>query len=106
MSDPTDIDALAREVAAANFPDERLTKRLKTLVASLAAEPSTSLPRVFDSAGLEGAYRFFSNPRVTPDEILSAHVEATRTRCLAEDEFLIAHDSTAFSYRFNGDRSG
>jgi len=106
MADPIDKDALASEVADSNFDDERLNKRLKAVVEGLAEDPSSSLPSLFDSAGLEGAYRFFSNPRVTPDEILSAHVEATRRRCQDQDHFLVAHDSTAFSYRFDGEREG
>jgi hypothetical protein len=64
------------------------------------------LPRSFDEAGLEGAYRFFSNRRVTADGILSAHVEATRERCEGVGHFLVIHDSTKFSYRFDGEREG
>ena len=99
MTAPIDVVALACEVADSNFSDERLNKRLKVLVAGLAANPKVSLPRVFDSAGLEAAYRFFSNHRVMPDDILRAHFEATRLRCAAEDDFLVVHDSTIFAYR-------
>lgn len=106
MADPTDIKDFALEVAGSNFSDERLNSRLRTLVSSLVADPSVSLPRAFDSAGLEAAYRFFSNPRVTPDDILSPHIEATRARCGQESEFLVIHDTTSFSYRFDGQREG
>jgi hypothetical protein len=106
MADPTDRKKLVAEVADGNFSDERLNKRLETVVAELAEDPSLSLPRAFDSAGLEAAYRFFSNQRVTPDAILSSHFDATRKRCDDEGDFLIAHDSTAFSYRYDGDREG
>jgi len=106
MTDPIDVEALAVEVANSNFGDERLNKRLKSLVSVLAAAPDVSLPRSFDSAGLEGAYRFWSNPRVTQDDILGPHVEATRARCDAESEFLVVHDTTDFSYRFEGSREG
>ena len=67
------------------------------MVTVLAIAPNVSLPRSFDSAGLEGAYRFWSNVRVTPDDILGPHVEATRARCDAESEFLVVHDTTDFS---------
>lgn len=106
MAEPTDIKKLVAEVADSNFSDERLNNRLKSLVAGLAEDPSLSLPRSFDSAGLEAAYRFFSNQRVTPADILSSHFEATRKRCEDEGDFLIAHDSTAFSYRYDGEREG
>jgi hypothetical protein len=106
MADPIDTEALATEVADSNFDDERLNRRLRLLVAGLAAEPARSLPRSFDDAGLEAAYRFFSNVRVTPDDILSSHVEATRVRCKTAGDFLVLHDSTKFSYRFDGEREG
>ena len=106
MAGPIDIKKLVAEVADSNFSDERLNKRLKTLVAGLAQDPSLSLPESFDDAGLEAAYRFFSNQRVTPTDILSSHFEATRKRCGDEGDFLVAHDSTSFSYRYDGDREG
>jgi len=101
-----DINELAYEVANGNFSDARLTERLRRMVTGLAAEPALSLPRVFDEAGLEGAYRFLSNHRVSPTEILSSHYEATRRRCGAEATVLVAHDSTDFSYRYDGEREG
>lgn len=106
MSEPISPQELAFEVGNSNFKDERLNARLRNLVTKLAANASTSLPRTFDSAGLEGAYRFFSNHRVTPELILQAHIEATRKRCDEEDKFLIVHDSTSFQYRCDGGREG
>ncbi len=106
MKEPLDVAALALEVADANFADERLNRRLSALVTGLAADPTESLPRSFDSAGLEAAYRFFSNHRVTPDDILKRHTGATRARCEEEATFLVLHDSTTFSYRFDGEREG
>ena len=106
MAEPTDIEALAAEVGGSSFSDERLNERLRALVRALAAEPGKSLPRSLDSAGLEAAYRFFSNPRVTPDDIVAGHVAATRKRCSESPEFLVLHDSTDFSYRFDGEREG
>lgn len=104
--DPIEAAALVREVADSNFEDERLNKRLGAIVAALAANPSESLPRLFDSAGLEAAYRFFGNHRVSPEDILAPHIDATRDRCSGRDEILVAHDSTTFSYRHNGERDG
>jgi Transposase DNA-binding/Transposase DDE domain len=106
MSEPISIRDLALEVANANFPDERLNKRLGSLVTKLLASPGTSLPRALDSAGLEGAYRFFSNHMVTPELILKPHFEATRKRCEAEGDFLVIHDTTSFQYRDDGEREG
>jgi hypothetical protein len=101
-----DIKELADEVANGNFRDLRLTERLRRIVNGLAREPALSLPRALDEAGLEGAYRFLSNHRVTPTEILVSHYEATRRRAEAEPTVLVAHDSTTFSYRHDGERVG
>ena len=106
MAEPIDLEDLAAEVAGSNFTDERLNKRLEMLVSVLGIDPSKSLPKSFDGAGLEAAYRFFGNPRVTPLQILKPHFDATRTRCEQQGDYLIAHDSTSFSYRYDGDREG
>jgi len=103
---PLDIAALASEVAGSNFDDKRLNARLKLLVEQLAKDPSLSLPQSFDSAGLEAAYRFFSNHRVTSQDILGPHIDATRSRCEAQGDYLVVHDSTTFSYRYDGERKG
>lgn len=106
MTDPIEVEALATEVAEGNFTDDRLTRRLRKLVSALARDPKSSFPDVFDGAGLEAAYRFFSNQRVTPESILSPHFEATRGRCSQEPVVLVAHDTTTFSYRYDGEREG
>lgn len=105
MQEPLDHQSLADEVANANFDDQRLNRRLNLVVAALAVNPGVSLPRAFDSAGLEGAYRLFSNHRVMPSQILKPHFEATRQRSAGED-FIIAHDSTDFLFRSEGARTG
>ena len=105
MHEPLDVNALADEVANGNFADPRLNDRLRLVVLGLAKNPQLSLPRAFDSAGLEGAYRFFSNFRVMPAKILGPHTQATRERAAGSD-FLIVHDTTDFSYRQDGERQG
>lgn len=104
--DPLDIAALASEVADSSFDDRRLSARLKLLVAQLARDPSLSLPQSLNSAELEAAYRFFSNVKVTPQDILASHINATRSRCEAQGAYLVVHDSTTFSFRFDGERKG
>jgi hypothetical protein len=106
MSEPITVEALAFEVGRGNFEDERLNARLRSLVGRLSVDPHHSLPRALDSAALEGAYRFFSNHRVTPELILQPHIEATLGRSEAEGDFLIVHDSTKFQYRYDGEREG
>lgn len=104
--EPLTSAALAQEVANGNFADDRLNRRLHGMVSTLATHSTESLPRAFDSAGLEGAYRFLSNYRVTPEKVLGPHIEATKVRCSEEPTFLVAHDTTTLSYRYNGERKG
>lgn len=105
MHEPLDVEALANEVANGNFADARLNSRLKLLLLGLGKNPQLSLPRAFDSAGLEAAYRFFSNVRVMPTDILRPHIRATSERAAGSD-FLVVHDTTDFSYRSDGEREG
>lgn len=104
--EPLDAEVLAREVADANFEDERLNARLRAIVSRLSIDPSESLPKLFDDAALEAAYRFFANHRVTPEAILAPHIEATKARCAEQDAFLVIHDTTTMSFRHDGERLG
>ena len=104
MSEPITAEELALEVGSTNFDDQRLNRRLRSLVGRLSVDPGSSLPRALDSAGLEAAYRFFSNHLVTPELILQPHFEVTRKRCETEGDFLIVHDTTTFLYRYDGER--
>jgi hypothetical protein len=106
VTNALDVNELADEVAGSNFADNRLNQRLRSFFSCLAEAPKTSLPKALDSAGLEGAYRFLSNHRVTPDRILSSHFSASVDRCEREETVLIVHDSTSFSYRCDGEREG
>ena len=101
-----DIAAIAAELASANFDDPRLTKRLKAIVTAVGRDPAASLPSALSSAELEGAYRFFSNPRVTLGAIMAPHFEATRARVADEQRVRVLHDQTEFGYRAHGKRRG
>lgn len=101
-----DVAAIAAEIASENFDDPRLTKRLKTLVCAVGRDPAASLPSALSSAELEGAYRFFSNPRVTLEAIMAPHFEATRRRVADERRVRVIHDQTEFTYRPDGKRRG
>lgn len=90
---------------AAQFGDSRLSWRLSQILEGLLDDPAASFPDAFDEAGLEGAYRFFRNERVTPDAILGPHCAATRDRvAAASSDVLVVHDTTEF--RFAGEREG
>ena len=90
------------EVGAAVFQDERLERRFKQLIGRLAGGTGESMPLACqDWANTKGAYRFFSNPRVTEADILAGHFSATQERSAAvvDGPILILHDTTDFVYR-------
>lgn len=73
--------------------------RLEQLADDLSESPAESFPKAFGGAGpLEGAYRFFSNPKVTPDGILGPHFAATAERANVSGRVLVVHDTTAFEF--------
>ena len=53
-----------------------------------------------DWAGTKAAYRFFSNERMSEEQILRGHFDATQRRFAASDgPILVLHDTTEFSWR-------
>jgi hypothetical protein len=93
------------EMRGAEFGDERLAKRMTTIVRQLANAPAKSFPKVTgDDAGLEATYRFLNNESVQPEAILAPHYRATVERCTQSGPVIIAHDTTEL--RFSGERSG
>ena len=90
-----------RELAGCSLADERLTKRLRKLVAQIGSAMGQSIPLVCqDWANTKAAYRFFSNDRVSEADILAGHFHSTRDRTIAsEGPVLVLHDTTEFSYQ-------
>lgn len=92
-------ELLAKEVGDAELGDQRLTKRLATVMTAAAVSPASSFPEMSGSdAALEGTYRFLGNERVTPEAILAPHFRATAARVRASEQVVIAHDTTQFSF--------
>jgi hypothetical protein len=97
---------LGNEMGAADFGDARLSKRLTKIMSGLVEGPDKSFPTMFDDTALEGAYRFFNNDEVTPERILSPHVQATLVRMANETTALIVHDTSTMSFDPDGARRG
>ena len=75
--------------------DARLNKRLVAISAALQERPSESFPKAFaDDAATEGFYRFMANGKVEWQDVLGAHCEATRERCVGSGAVLAVHDTT------------
>ncbi|EMK03573.1 hypothetical protein LEP1GSC166_0878 [Leptospira kirschneri] len=58
-----------------------------------------SLPDIFGNwSGTKGAYRFFSNPKVCYDKIISPHSQATKNESKTR-KVLVLSDTTEIYYR-------
>jgi Transposase DNA-binding len=90
-----------REVAGCEFRDERLAKRFRKLLGRIGSALGRSIPLVCqDWANTKAAYRFFSNDRVSEEEILTGHFQSTRDRIAANGRpLLVLHDTTEFSFQ-------
>lgn len=100
------IQGLVQEAHASSFKDQRLRARQANIVEKIAASPEKSFPKIFSSAELEGAYRFFGNPLVTCDDVLSGHFDSVAGRARASTSVLVIHDSTVFNFDAEGERVG
>jgi len=87
--------SLKDEVRGAAFGDQRLTKRLGTVIEELGAKPNMSVPAATRGrAEMEAAYRFFDNEKVSPEKILQPHIEATWERISQAEVALLVQDTT------------
>jgi hypothetical protein len=89
------------EVGGCNFRDVRLAKRFGKLLGMMSAGIGESLPYACqDWANTKAAYRFFSNDRVSEDQIMAGHFQATRGRLSQGGQtILMLHDTCEFSFQ-------
>jgi hypothetical protein len=63
-----------KETAGCDLGDDRLNRRLGTMLEALGERPGKSLPTAFqDWSNTKAAYRFFSNDSVSEEKILEGH---------------------------------
>ncbi len=104
---PGRLEPLSREMSGAKLGDARLSRRLGLLADELGEAPAESFPKALRETGpLEGAYRFFSNPKVTLDGILEPHFAGTVERAGKSDRVLVVHDTTQFEFEGESKREG
>jgi len=89
------------ELSGCHLGDGRLDRRLRQLVDRMDAGLGETIPLACqDWASTKAAYRFFSNERVSEEEILRGHFDATRRRFAAtEGPILVLHDTTEFTWK-------
>jgi hypothetical protein len=87
------------EFGTVRLYDNRLKQRLYMIAQDFYKNPQASIPEACGSkAGAIGAYRFFQNPKVTMDVVLTAHTEATIERMKAHRVVLVPQDTTTLNY--------
>lgn len=88
-----------QEFALVQLGDQRRTERLVKIATRLAQSPGGTLPQALPQwSELKAAYRFFSQPQNTYEEILKPHWERTRAACQEPGEYLLIEDTTLLDY--------
>lgn len=91
---------ISKEFAGLDFSDKRLNNRLDMILCSLKDNLKASFPEASGTwSKLKGLYRFFSNPKVTKDNIMKTHVENTMERCMQSSVVLVVQDTTTISFK-------
>jgi hypothetical protein len=86
---------IVEEMKTAALPDKRLNVRLQSILDQLASRPTGSIPSACGGyAETAAAYRFFDNDRVTFDDVLQPHIDATRRRIEEQPVVIMVQDTT------------
>jgi hypothetical protein len=87
------------EFGTVRLYDDRLKQRLYTLAQDFYNCPQANIAQACGSkARTMGAYRFFQNPKVTMEVVLTAHTEATIERIKEQQVVLVPQDTTTLNY--------
>lgn len=90
---------IADELAGIDLGDRRLNQRSVKVIEALAANPEASVNGAVNGWGdTQAAYRFLSNPAVTPEQILLPHHQATVRRMREQPVVLLVQDTTELDY--------
>lgn len=92
---------VAEETKYSGFCDKRLKKRFQKLLLDLSKNIGSGVTVACqDWANTKAAYRFFSNSRVSEQDILGGHFQSTKKRFGATaGPVLVLHDTTEFSFK-------
>ena len=87
------------EFGTVSLYDDRLKQRLYAIAQDFYKDPQANIPEACGSkARTMGAYRFFQNPKVTMDVVLTAHSETTIERIKGHRVVLVPQDTTTLDY--------
>jgi hypothetical protein len=91
--------SLGRELDGINLGDERLNRRSRSVLETLAVDPQLSIHAACQTwSETLAAYRFFDNPAVEPEKILEPHRAATLRRMQAQPVVLVVQDTTELDF--------
>jgi len=104
----TDVSGWIRsEFRSAEFGDKRLTDRLIQIGDRLGSSPAESIPNACENwASTKATYRFCDNESVDPNEIISAHNRAQRSRVQGNEEILVVSDTTELVFPRHPSKEG
>lgn len=97
----------AEEMATVSLGDERLDKRAASLLETLGAKPSVSIPAAARGwAETQAAYRFFAQEQVRAETVLAPHAQCTLERAREHQVVLAIQDTTELDYTGKNDIEG
>ena len=89
------MDWIRDELRTLDLGDARLERRAALLLGRLFDDPQASVNAACHGwAETQAAYRFFDNPKVTPEAVLAPHTDATLARARLHPVVLAVQDST------------
>jgi Transposase DNA-binding len=87
------------ELKTLDLGEDLLNQRPKLILDRFAAKPSASIPGACRGwAETNAAYRFFAHPRVTPEQVLRPHADATIARIAEHPVVLLPQDTTELDF--------
>lgn len=96
-----------QEFGGVRLHDDRLKERLYTIARDFFNRSDKNIPEACGTkARTMAAYRFFSNPKVNMDVILTPHTEAAIERIKEHKVVLAPQDTTSLNYCAHSDTKG
>jgi len=101
------MDWVAEELNSMNLGDKRLDNRAKIILKTFSGSPEKSIPSAHNGwAETKAAYRFLSNKKVRPQQILSPHRDSTLKRIEEHDTIIVPQDTSELDNGCQYEKSG
>ena len=90
---------IEEEFASLDLGDSRLDRRFRKVLEKMWQSPQSSTAAASGSwSETVGAYRFYNNEAVTPEQILAPHREQVQARCCLAKAVVLIQDTTELDY--------